>query len=872
MARLNAPPRHMQKESARARASRFQYGIICGMSIWKRISYITAICGVAAILAAAAPALRAAEMKIDAAALEKARGTLAKMSLEEKLALASPWSWEKPELPAAMNSGILKNWKFHAYPGSPEDGAESEATLLPSPAAIAATWNTALAAAAGDVIGAEARALDCDMVMAPSIELAEDPRCIANEWRFGEDPVLVSRMASAFVRELQRHDMAACAGAGEIGAHPVSKRALHELYIKPLRAVVRDGGAMGATRPRLPRQASGEGKGGAARYSARLEDYVFYGFRISTGFDGMLVEEPAEKEEEALAAAAGTRDALAAAGSSLDERVLRIIYTMEQLKFFEPWARSKGEPPAKAHATNALAIAREAITLLKNDAGALPLDKAAVSNILFVAAASAPREASLALEGLRRNFESSHVKISQREFPGDERSHGALFFAIEEAPAQEGRESAPPPQNAQQAAAASAAAAPGGEETAGGGVWQAEWFDNVKEPQEIAWATRRVASPGFAPGAPAPLEGMNQTAFCVRWTARLKAPEKGEYVFRCRLGDGGAAAIFIDGTSLASGTQGGVIECKTPLNEGEVYEIAIVYSGGQHAHQMRFDWFTPSERAALDAIRDAAAAADAVVVFTGRAAGNRRGAFYPDMRLDAFHDLATEEILSWDAPRTIVVNASASAVSLPWIARCKTLLQMPHLGDHAGDALAGILFGDSSPCGKLPFSWPASESDIAAPTADCALDIGYRWLDRKGVAPLFPFGFGLSYTKFQIDMDKAEIAKFQEDDSWSISLPVKNTGTRPGKEVVQIYAAYPDAKVARPVKELKAFAKTRTLAPGEQETLTMKIRPRDLAYWDDFLCRFRLDAGDYQLVVASSAADIHGKAKVAVAKDSVFED
>jgi beta-glucosidase len=137
---------------------------------------------------------------------------------------------------------------------------------------------------------------------------------------------------------------------------------------------------------------------------------------------------------------------------------------------------------------------------------------------------------------------------------------------------------------------------------------------------------------------------------------------------------------------------------------------------------------------------------------------------------------------------------------------------------------------------------------------------------------MFAFGHGLSYAKFAYDMDGAEIAKFSEDESWAVSLPVKNVGERAGKETVQIYAAYPNAKVERPVKELKAFAKTRLLAPGEQQTLTVKLRPRDLAYWDSFLRRYRLDAGEYQLIVAASAADIRGRAKVTVAKDYVFEN
>ena len=137
---------------------------------------------------------------------------------------------------------------------------------------------------------------------------------------------------------------------------------------------------------------------------------------------------------------------------------------------------------------------------------------------------------------------------------------------------------------------------------------------------------------------------------------------------------------------------------------------------------------------------------------------------------------------------------------------------------------------------------------------------------------MFAFGHGLSYARFVYDMDKAEIAKFGEGESWSVSLPVKNVGTLAGKETVQIYAAYPNSRVERPVKELKGFAKTRLLQPGEQETLTVKITPRGFAYWDDVLCRFRLDAGEYLLIVAASASDVRGKAKITISKDYIFEE
>lgn len=796
------------------------------------------LCVCAALFSAAA---HGAAARVESEALARAKDALSKMTLEEKISLCA--AADTQTLPPAMRAGILKDWQVADISFVASGEGNFPGTLLPSMAAVASTWNTSLAGAAGDVIGAEARALGNDMVLAPSVQLALNPLDGGNIWRFGEDPVLASRLAKSMIQSIQSNDVASCVGIYDPNAGICGERARREIYMRPFRAAVREGGAMGVGIIR---------NDGASR-SDELN------FRAATGFDGMFVD----AGSDTFATTNDVEDGRIAA-SDIEERALRTVYTMEKLKFLDGEARRAGELRTPKHQTNALAIAEEAVTLLKNDAATLPLKAGLMKNILVVgelaetALFHTPGSETTPVEGLERYFEGKDVEIVKKPMCVDANHNLSLMPS--------GAESGAIPEE----------------------PWEVEWFNNAKEPQEIAYKTQRAHRPGFAPDATVPLDGMNKSAFCVRWSTRLKAAESGNYMFRCLMDETGGVSIVLDGKELASGTACGKLECTATLNEGEAYQLSVTYSGSDGAHAMRFGWLMPSELKNFEELRQCAEKADAVLVFTGTQLGSGRamegfGGARPDMRLLPWHDATIEGILSWKSQNVIVVVNSASPVELPWCDDCATLIHTPYLGEAAGDALAKVLFGDIAPSGKLPFTWPKRMAQTPyAPggpaTAEDRMAIaeglhpGYRWFDKKEISPLFPFGHGTTYTKFLYDMDKAEIAKFAEDDSWAVSLPVKNIGSRAAKEAVQIYAAYPNAKEERPVKELKGFAKTHMLAPGEQETLTVRLRPRDLAYWDPFLCRFRLDAGEYQLIVAASAADIRGKAKVTIATDYVFEE
>ena len=229
----------------------------------------------------------------------------------------------------------------------------------------------------------------------------------------------------------------------------------------------------------------------------------------------------------------------------------------------------------------------------------------------------------------------------------------------------------------------------------------------------------------------------------------------------------------------------------------------------------------------------------------------------------------------------IVVNISGNAVAMPWVNEVPAIVQGWFLGSEAGTALTSVLVGDANPSGKLPFTFPAKLEDVGAHKlgeypgnkeelaqskhrGDTINEIyredifvGYRWADKEKIKPLFPFGHGLSYTTFAYGKPSADKKTMTADDTISFTVNVKNTGTREGQEVVQLYISDKKSSLPRPVKELKGFQKVK-LAPGEEKAVTLTIDKKALSFFDDAKHEWIAEPGKFEAVIGSSSRDIKG--------------
>lgn len=241
------------------------------------------------------------------------------------------------------------------------------------------------------------------------------------------------------------------------------------------------------------------------------------------------------------------------------------------------------------------------------------------------------------------------------------------------------------------------------------------------------------------------------------------------------------------------------------------------------------------------------------------------------------------EALAEANPRLVVVNISGNAVAMPWVKKVPAIVQDWYLGSEAGTSLAAVLVGDQNPSGHLPMTWYASldQCSVYAPVLkqgkkmvadprrypgiertdtvphiwdvyyDEGLYVGYRWIDKQKLTPLFPFGHGLSYTTFAMNNEKLIMNNGQP----AVTVEVTNTGDRAGAQVVQLYVQDVKASVDRPVKELKAFQKV-FLQPGETQTVTLSLNERAFQFYDEATHGWKAEPGKFNLLIGTSSKDI----------------
>lgn len=317
-----------------------------------------------------------------------------------------------------------------------------------------------------------------------------------------------------------------------------------------------------------------------------------------------------------------------------------------------------------------------------------------------------------------------------------------------------------------------------------------------------------------------------------------------------------------------------------------VYERGYVgdtlgeYNGVKTNQDLR-DFRSP-EQLVADAVK-AAKEADMVLYFGGLNKSNHQDAEDFD-RLTMDLPYGQNELI--DAivkanKNTVVVNISGTGVAMPWVNKVPAVLQAWYLGNETGNAIADVLSGDVNPSGKLPYTYYADLMQCGAhklgeypgtPSKDKfgneifdmpyneGIYVGYRFIDKNKLKPTFPFGHGLSYTTFKYGKATVDKTSAKKGETFTITVPVTNTGSREGKETVELYISDLKSSVDRPVKELKGFSKV-SLLPGETKDVKFTINEADLSFFDADKHEWVCEPGDFEALIGASSADIRSKVK-----------
>ncbi|WP_431873256.1 glycoside hydrolase family 3 C-terminal domain-containing protein [Amycolatopsis sacchari] len=699
------------------------------------------------------------------------------------------------------------------------------ATALPAPVALAATFDPATARDYGRVLGEEGRSLGQDVLLAPMTNIVRVPQAGRNFETLGEDPLLAGALVAAEVRGIQEAGLIAtvkhyAANNFENGRQTVSadvdERTLREIYLPAFEAAVRAGaGAVMASYNRV--------NGVYASENAHLlteilrGDWGFRGFVMSDwgathSMEAILAGLDMEMPGGTYFAALVTAVREGRIPESVVDTATRRVVT--QLRRF---GAPKTRPPLDraGHARAARRFAAAGAVLLRNENAVLPL-----TGLRSVAVIGPTARSPLVGGG-----GSAHVVPEFAESPLDALARRA------------GR---PLPY------------APGVD------------LDGVPVPAS-ALSTGTIDFTGSA-ALPA---GTTRT-----WTGTLTAPETGDYDLRIQ-GSGavqsfqGGISLTLDGTRIGSvgaifggnsrllatgdglGNAGTVVH----LEAGQPHQFTITATGAADTPlQVRLAWVTPARRRqALDEAVALASSARTVLLFAfneGTEGQDRPGLALPDNQDPVVAAVAAAN------PRTVVVLNTGDPVTMPWLDRTAAVLQMWYPGQEGADATAALLLGEANPGGKLPVTYPKREAD--APTAPPerypgvnghaqyseGIFVGYRHYDAHDVEPLFPFGHGLSYTRFHYS-DLSVRGR-------QVEFLLRNTGDRAGAEVAQVYLGPPASVPVPMARQLAAFARVE-LRPGESRRIRLELPGRALSYWSG---GWRVVPGDREVQVGSSSRDI----------------
>ena len=739
------------------------------------------------------------------------------------------------------------------------------ATVVPAAIALAATFDTALVRDVAATIAREARSRGIRQLLSPVVNIATDVRWGRVEETYGEDPFLASAMARLYTRELERQGVIATpkhfvanVGDGGRDSYPInlSTRALEELHFPPFRA------ALGAG-ARSVMTAYNSVDGMPASQSRALLDGTL---RTDWGFGGFVISDQSAvggavvlHQTEASTATATKRaieaglDVIfqssypehrpylaafrsgAIAPAAIDSAVARVLREKLRLGLFErPYvapesaAAVAASPAARILARDA---ARASLVLLRNEAGTLPIRAGVRSVALIGADATEARLGGYTIEGTpgRSILDGLRARLGDRvhHLPGPGRRHTGHAVVPAEA----------------------------------FDSLRGDYFDNITLAG-LPRASRRDPRIDFRWTFNAPADGISSDWYSVRWTGRLRAPAGGVRQLGIEGNDG--YRLFLDGKLLIDNWRKQSYRTTlvpAALATGSTHEIRLEFfeSAGNARVRLVWDAGAPDEQEArIEAAVALARRSEVAVVVAGIEEGEFRDR--ASLALPGRQEELIRRVAATGTP-TVVVLIGGSAVTMSsWIDRVGSVLMAWYPGAEGGDAVADVLLGDDSPAGRLPVTFPLAEGQLPLSYFHLPTGRGDDYVDLTG-APAFPFGFGLSYTSFEYDSLQVAPGVLASGDV-TVTFRLRNTGSRTGDEVPQLYLRDPVASVARPLMALKGFTRVR-LAPGEARTVSLVLDARELRMLDES-GRWAVEPGTYHLLVGASSRDIRLRGQVEV--------
>jgi beta-glucosidase len=790
------------------------------------------------------------------------------------------------------------------------------ATGLTASMGLAATFSRADARATGGVIAGDARALGVGVVLEPFINIHRDPSFFRAYNTFGEDPLLTGEIAAAQIEGIQAGGIMAQAkhylafdGATDVTVDP---QTLHEIYLAPFAAAVAAKVASIMCSYNVVNGAYACGNAdtldGILRGELKFQGFVTsdWGAVHATGFinDGLDMEMPGSgtvmdsflagqlprKDEPRLmlmgptinnipeetqpeyppaprlagSPPIGLRAALTqgiVAPETITRAARRVLLQMARFGHLElggPGAASEAIPgeivSVETISRNSAIVRRTALdaaVLLKNEAAALPLTARDLASLAMIGP-GALQDIAIGESG-----EKALGRIELQVGPSASLREATGAAVIEAA----------------------------GDDMTGSPIPAAQFSHGTQR------GLQRHDSQGRASSVDPQLDFSSvrgnalPAGTSALWSGEINVPQAGRYRLYLQI-LGASGSLAVDGQSIAATggldlhgnvlqpgqdnvlpTRDGLDDVRRELElSGGAHKVAVQVYGDASGQpvQVRLAWVTPEQRAAdyAQAVRAAATAHKAVVFAWSRGR--------PVFHLPGDQDQLISDIAAVN-PNTVVVLNLSEPVAMPWLDQVKAVLLMWYPGDEGGRASADLLLGRVSPGGRLPFTWPRQlqdgpANDPAHPersslgvdgksTYSEGIFVGYRWFDQRRIEPLFPFGYGLSYTQFGYsDLRVARAA----DGGLDASFELHNLGHGAGDEVPQLYLGAPvpapaEAQFAR--RALAAFERVH-LDPGERRRVTLHAAPRALQYWSASRRRWLTAAGRREVSVGASSRDL----------------